>query len=75
MVTGALAILTFIVCYVWFFIWLIWNICKSIFSSPEPDKTNNRSQNNNVIIIDSEESEEDRCYREYGEYYDQSYYF
>lgn len=28
-----------------------------------------------VVIVEPEESEADRCFREYGEYYGQSYYF
>lgn len=75
MVAGALAIFAFVVCYVWFMIWLIWNIGKSIFSSNKPNDAKLKTRNDNVVIIESDESEEDRCYREYGEYYDQSYYF
>ena len=69
MVAGALAIFGFIIGMIWFLAWFF-----SCLSESKSDKKNTNAPNN-IIIEEPEESEEDRCYREYGEYYDQSYYF
>ena len=69
MVAGALAIFGFIIGMIWFWAWVF-----SCLSESKSDKKNTNASNN-IIIEEPEESEEDRCYREYGEYYDQSYYF
>ena len=69
MVAGALAIFGFIIGMIWFWAWLF----SCLFGSKTDEK--DTSVSNNIIIEEPEESEEDRYYREYGEYYDQSYYF
>ena len=69
MVSGALAIFGFIIGMIWFLAWVF-----SCLSGSKSDKKNTNASNN-IIIEEPEESEEDRCYREYGEYYDQNYYF
>lgn len=69
MVSGALAIFGFIIGMIWFLAWF----CSCLFESKSDKKNTNAS--NNITIEEPEESEEDRCYREYGEYYDQNYYF
>ena len=69
MVAGALAIFGFIIGMIWFWAWLF----SCLFGSKTDEK--DTSVSNNIIIEEPEESEEDRCYREYDEYYDQSYYF
>lgn len=69
MVSGALAIFGFIIGMIWFWAWVF----SCLFESKSDKKNTNAS--NNITIEEPEESEEDRCYREYGEYYDQNYYF
>ena len=69
MVSGALAIFGFIIGMIWFWAWVF-----SCLSESKSDKKNTDASNN-ITIEEPEESEEDRCYREYGEYYDQNYYF
>ena len=69
MVSGALAIFGFIIGMILFWAWVF-----SCLSGSKSDKKNTNASNN-IIIEEPEESEEDRCYREYGEYYDQNYYF
>ena len=62
MVSGALAIFGFIIGMIWFWAWVF-----SCLSGSKSDKKNTNASNN-IIIEEPEESEEDRCYREYGEY-------
>ena len=61
MVSGALAIFGFIIGMIWFWAWVF-----SCLSGSKSDKKNTNASNN-IIIEEPEESEEDRCYREYGE--------
>lgn len=40
-----------------------------------PSTSTDNSDAPGIVIVEPEESEADRCFREYGEYYGQSYYF